>query len=164
MLNWVTRGTYLGTERNYLTVHVDDVFLSSERWDPATNSETDVNPIRMTANDVTRALFWVRGERLQLDLLYNASGSDAAGSRDRLTQALLQYRRYFRWVNHTYSGEPNNDTSYAHLVSDIKKNIDWARARGISLDTTELVFDQHSGFNNPNVAPGACGHGHQVGR
>ncbi len=27
MLTWLTRGVYLGTERNYLTAHVDDLFL-----------------------------------------------------------------------------------------------------------------------------------------
>jgi hypothetical protein len=153
MLSWLTKGTYLGTERNYLAYHVDDICLSSDRWDPASNSETEINPIRMTANDVFRAILWSRVTGTRLDLLFNASGCDAAGSRDRLTQALVAYKGYFGWVNHTYSGEPNNDTTYQQVVDDIKKNISWAAARRITLDPTEVVFDQHSGFNNPNVAP-----------
>jgi hypothetical protein len=153
MLSWVTRGTYLGTERNYLAYHVDDICLSSDRWDPATNAETEANPIRMTSNDVLRAGLWSAVQGVRLDLLFNASGCDAAGARDRLTQALVAYKNYFGWLNHTYSGEPNNDTSYDQVVNDINKNITWAKARGIKLDPTELVFDQHSGYGNPNVFP-----------
>jgi hypothetical protein len=159
MLTWVTRGTYLGTERNYLAYHVDDICLSSDRWNPATNAETEVNPIRMTSNDVLRAVIWSQVTGTRLDLLFNAEGCDLAGSRDRLTQSLVAYRNYFGWVNHTYSGEPNNDTTYDHVVADIQKNIDWARARRISLDPTELVFDQHSGFGNPNVFPALAAKG-----
>jgi hypothetical protein len=154
MLAWVTRGTYLGAERNYMTVHVDDVFLASETWDPVRNTESTTNLTRMSPSDVLRAVLWSAAQSFRLDLLFNASGSDArGGSRDRLTQYLQAYKSRFNWINHTYSGEPNNDTSYEHVVSDIQRNRDWARARGINLDPTELVFDQHSGFNNPNVAP-----------
>ena len=108
----------------------------------------------MTPNDVLRAVLWSAVQSFRLDMLFNASGSDAnGGSRDRLTQYLLAYKSRFNWINHTYSGEPNNDTSYQHVVDDIKKNVAWAKARGINIDPTELLFDQHSGFNNPNVAP-----------
>ncbi len=64
MLTWVTRGVYLGTERNYLTVQVDDVFMDSERWDPVANAETLVRPHRMTAFDVLRARAVVGSQRL----------------------------------------------------------------------------------------------------
>jgi hypothetical protein len=151
MLSWVTRGVFLGTERNYMTVHVDDLFLSSNRWDPKTHAEDEINTIRMTSGDVTRSVLWSALNGFRIDMLFNASGSDAAGSRDRLTQAMLLYKSRFGWINHTYSGEPNNDTSYAHLVNDIQKNISWAKARGITINPTELLFDQHSGFNNPNM-------------
>ena len=32
MLEWVTRGTHLGSKRNYLGIDVDDVFLPDDRW------------------------------------------------------------------------------------------------------------------------------------
>jgi hypothetical protein len=154
MLSWVTRGVYIGAERNYLSYHVDDIFLSSDRWDTATNQETEVKPVRMTQQDVSRAVKWSNTTGIKLDLLFNASGSGAfGGSRDKLTQALVSNKKSFTWVNHTWTGEPNNDTDYAHVVDDITRNIDWANAQGITIDPTELVFDQHSGYNNPNVFP-----------
>ncbi len=32
MLTWVTRGYFLGTQRNYFEMHVDDIFLPDDRW------------------------------------------------------------------------------------------------------------------------------------
>jgi hypothetical protein len=153
MLNWVTRGVYFGSERYYMTVHVDDVFLSSDHWDTTTHAETTTNPIRMNAKDEERAKDWSVKNRFRIDLLINASGSDAMGKKDGLTQSLVQDRAYFGWVNHTYSGEPNNDTDYQHVVDDIQQNLDWAKARKVAMDPSELVFDEHSGYNNPNVFP-----------
>ena len=34
MLNWVTRGVYLGYQRNYLELHVDDLFLGDDALGP----------------------------------------------------------------------------------------------------------------------------------
>ena len=48
MLNWVTRGVYLGHQRNYLELHVDDVFLGDDSWDPATHT-TNYDPTRRSA-------------------------------------------------------------------------------------------------------------------
>jgi hypothetical protein len=36
MLNWVTRGVFLGYQRNYLELQVDDLFLGDDAWNPAT--------------------------------------------------------------------------------------------------------------------------------
>ena len=33
MLAWVTRGVYLGYQRNYLELQVDDLFLGDDAWD-----------------------------------------------------------------------------------------------------------------------------------
>jgi hypothetical protein len=37
MLGWVTRGAYLGYQRNYLEMQVDDIFLPDARWDTTLN-------------------------------------------------------------------------------------------------------------------------------
>jgi hypothetical protein len=152
MLSWVTRGTYLGTERNYLTVQVDDVFEESERWDTATNTETTVSPLRMTANDVLRAVLWSYANGFRIDMAFNGDGADEAGSRDALTQYLLYYKSAFNWINHTYS-HPNLDNStLAEIKTNVQKNIDWARAHRLPIDPTELVTGEHSGLFNPNMS------------
>ena len=81
MLNWVTKGVYLGQHRNYFRIDIDDVFLSNDRWDPATNA---INPdenanIRMKPSDVLRAIQWEQKTGIQFNMLYNASGADPTG-------------------------------------------------------------------------------------
>jgi hypothetical protein len=81
MLNWVTKGIYLGTHRNYFKVDVDDIFLGNDRWDPATKT---LNPdestiIRMVPSDVLRAIQWEQSTGIRLNLLFNADAADPAG-------------------------------------------------------------------------------------
>ena len=38
MLNWATRGVYLGYWRNYFEMQVDDLFLGDDAWDPTTHA------------------------------------------------------------------------------------------------------------------------------
>ena len=50
MLNWVTRGVFLGYQRNYLELQVDDLFLGDDAWDPATNT-TNYDPAGREPHD-----------------------------------------------------------------------------------------------------------------
>ena len=53
MLNWVTRGVFLGYQRNYLEVQVDDLFLGDDAWDPATHTH-QLRPGRGEPDDAGR--------------------------------------------------------------------------------------------------------------
>ena len=93
MLNWVTRGVYLGYQRNYLELHVDDVFLPDDSWDPVTNT-TNYDPdaaIRMSAADVAKAVQWSQQTGLKLDMVYNGAGNEQYdGTSDPLLAPLQQ--------------------------------------------------------------------------
>ncbi|QHA02766.1 hypothetical protein GQF42_05225 [Streptomyces broussonetiae] len=117
IVEWMTGGVHLGASRNYFAVHVDDVFLSDDRWDTqlnctpgdidCTNSSATPNPIRMTPADVDYATAWEQSHHFTLDLVYNGSGSidqreDNNGA-DLLADRLVADRNQFRWVNHTYT-------------------------------------------------------------
>ena len=60
MLNWVTRGVYLGYQRNYLELQVDDVFLPDDAWDPVDATSRTTTP-RRDPDDAGR-----RGQRRRL--------------------------------------------------------------------------------------------------
>jgi hypothetical protein len=56
-LAWLTRGTFVGLERNYLSVQIDDVLLPNNSWD-IDRHESDPSArvsLRMTAQDARRA-------------------------------------------------------------------------------------------------------------
>ncbi|HEU4703836.1 MAG TPA: hypothetical protein VFS37_15250 [Conexibacter sp.] len=161
-LAWVTRGTFLGDQRNYLELHIDDIFLPDDIWDPVANT-TNYNPeaaVRMTPGDVATAVAWSRATGLRLDNLYNGGGSVAYaaehGGSDPLLNAFLANRTTFGWVNHTYD-HPNLDCSArGFIVDQIEANTTWARSRGFAVNAGELVTGQHSGL--ANLIPGSPGY------
>jgi len=115
LVTWMTRGIHLGYQRNYFSVQVDDVLMADSRWSAAGNctpGDGCVDPtvttkdIRMTALDVSRLLSWQKANGFQLDLAFNAGGTQeyaADHGWDPLALALRLVERNFSWINHTYS-------------------------------------------------------------
>ena len=160
MLDWVTRGVYLGYQRNYLELQVDDLFLGDDAWDEATNT-TSYDPARasrMTPGDVDRAIAWSRARGLRLDMAFNGGGSALAGAGDPLTAKFADpaVRNAFGYVNHTLD-HPNLDCSTAPFIRrQITDNLAWARAHGLPVASAdEVVTGEHSGL--ANARPGNPG-------
>jgi hypothetical protein len=167
MLNWVTRGAYLGLQRQYLELQVDDIFLPDDRWDmtnhttpedgvscgTATTPACSTRLIRMKATDVTRAVSWSKRTGLRLDAVFNGAGSVDAGKNDPLTAAFVDNKAKFNWISHTYS-HPNLDTlTRTQIASEIDQNLQWAKTKKIQVNARELVTGEHSGLKNPELVP-----------
>jgi hypothetical protein len=163
MLNWVTRGVFLGYQRHYLEVQVDDLFLGDDAWNPATHT-TNYDPAaasRMTAGDVAQAAQWSKARNLRIDFAYNGGGSqlwldqvnsDASTANDTTTDPLVSAvqadKGTFGFVNHTFD-HPNIDCSSASFITkEINDNTAWAAAHGIAIDPREVVTGEHSGLAN----------------
>src|SRR4051794_8441023 len=162
MLNWVTRGVFLGYARNYLELDVDDVFLPDDKWDAAANV-TDYRPeaaIRMTGADVANAVAWEHQTGLRMNLVYNMGGVTEFDGGD-LLPALQANRNEFRWINHTLQ-HPNLDCSTTgYITNQITANqaqfnaqIGPGLAAGLN-NPSELVTGEHSGL--ANTRPGNPG-------
>jgi hypothetical protein len=156
MLNWVTRGVFLGYQRNYLELQVDDLFLGDDAWDPATN-KTDFDPAkasRMTPADVAHAVAWSKARGVRLDFAFNGGGSVAYaaenGGTDPLATAFQDpaTRDTFGYINHTYD-HPNMDCSTAPFITkELQDNTAWGQAHGLPLDPAETITGEHSGLAN----------------
>ena len=119
MLTWVTRGVFLGYQRAYLGLDVDDIFLGDDKWDPATHT-TDydfASAIRMTPADVDTAVAWQQRTGLQMAMVYNMGGVDLYGGAgaDQLLAKFQQTKNQFRWINHTLE-HPNLDCTTANYT------------------------------------------------
>ncbi|HLL50711.1 MAG TPA: hypothetical protein VK356_08595, partial [Thermomicrobiales bacterium] len=157
LLAWVARGAHLGMGHHLLSCHVDDVFLSSAP--PGFDEATEPSLVRMTADDVEAVVQWQTQHGLVLDLAFNGAG--AASSGDGLTDALLQHKERFRWLNHTWGhldlDEPAKDSDAVRLPDEdriceqIERNREWAGQVGIEASATALVTGGHSGLSNPNL-------------
>jgi hypothetical protein len=160
-LAWVTRGTYLGDQRTYLELQVDDVFLPDDIWDPETNRTlfTPEAAVRMSSEDATTAVEWSSRRGLRLDMVYNGGGSAEYraehGGSDPLLTTLRERAATFGWINHTYE-HPNLDCSTQLYIEDqIDRNVTWAREAGLTVAAGELVTGEHSGL--ANLLPGNPG-------
>jgi hypothetical protein len=153
MVEWMTQGVHLGADRNYFSVHVDDVFLADDRWNtvlkctpgdvdcaPGTGVG-DPNPIRMTPADAQYARQWSQANGLTFDLVFNGGGSDDYkqdnGGTDPLAQQLIADKDAYRWVNHTYSHEflgcvQNVTVVPWQCATDASGNVQWVGQDTIS--------------------------------
>ncbi|MCX4802037.1 hypothetical protein OG594_10305 [Streptomyces sp. NBC_01214] len=141
--------------------------------------------IRMSAADAVYAAQWQTSKNFKLDMLFNGGAGEewkaANGGVDAMTAQLVADRAKYRWMNHTYThpflGCVQNTAvtpwtctknaagaiqymSRAEISAQIRDNNNWAAAKGITTDRTELVTGEHSGLktapqqpvDNPNLA------------
>ncbi|WP_407839501.1 hypothetical protein ACE1OC_29085 [Streptomyces sp. DSM 116496] len=147
--------------------------------------EGQESTIRMTAADAVYAAQWQTSKNFKLDMLFNGGAGEEwkaeNGGVDALTAQLVADRAKYRWMNHTYthpflgcvqdtttipwtctknSAGAINYMSRAEISAQIRDNNNWAAAKGITTDRTELVTGEHSGLktlpqqpqDNPNLA------------
>ena len=143
-------------------------------------------PSRMVPADVTYETGWESANNFKLTMLFNGGGSDdqvaATGSDSLLTAWQASKSNVLEWLNHTYSHEflgceqnlttvpwscqtdaSGNDVwvPQSDITSQISQNVSWAKSKGLTVDSTELVTGEHSGLatlpqqpaDNPNLAP-----------
>jgi hypothetical protein len=162
ILQWLTRGVHLGTERNFFSVHIDDIFLPNARWSTlsrctigATCQPDAPSPkILMTADDVDFLEAWQAKNSMKLDLLFNGSGYDRAVTAGKfpLGERLLAKRASFRWLSHTYNHlylgcTEDFSVDPVRCKTDTKGNILWANYQDV-LDqiTKNQDFAQRRGL------------------
>ena len=60
LINWVTEGTHLGLDRNYVEMDIDDTFTPDNAWSTAVhdNDYSDADSQRMSPQDVITAADW----------------------------------------------------------------------------------------------------------
>lgn len=155
MLNWVTRGVFLGSERYYLELQIDDLFLGDDVWDPVANVTRYDQSSRMTPADVDRAIAWSSARGLRLDMVFNGGGSEPGDALAAYFRDHENVRNAFRYINHTDT-HANLDCSTSSFIRDqIRDNVRFARANSLPVDETELVTGEHSGL--ANARPGNPG-------
>jgi Bacterial Ig-like domain (group 2)/Cep192 domain 4 len=131
LINWVTKGIFLGDYHVYASPQVDDFFINDSEWipgtpctDPITHDRTapDASSLpvfRLTYTDMSSIVSWQNGlqndpllKGFQLTLAFNGVGTtgniDWTGLKtvgrtsDTLISNLSRYQQYFHWISHTY--------------------------------------------------------------
>jgi hypothetical protein len=178
LLRWATRGIFVGEQRHWLNVDVDDWFNAD-----ATGMPNDVSrAFRLTgveAGAVSQQQAELRRRHplaagFTLNLAYNGAKLDPAappqystlGTPDSLTSYSRILRDEFRWINHTLTHPQMNFTPYTESYQEIRDNLVAAALIGLPVPGTVLkppeysglgVYDPHSHYSPtaPIQTPGA---------
>ncbi|MFN3431017.1 MAG: hypothetical protein ACK46X_13815 [Candidatus Sericytochromatia bacterium] len=149
LVNWVTKGVFVGDRQVYLGAQVDDYFIPDDMWGGG--------EFRMKATDLAAVVAWQTARRtkptmrdFKLDMVYNALGAE--DPKDPLTALSKLVQSQFKWINHTYTHENLDALSYTASLAEFQKNIDAAQALKLGAFTREnLVTPQISGLYNPEA-------------
>lgn len=166
IVNWVTKGLYVGQRQVYLSAQPDDVLIADDIWDVASNSDTKGLTYRITANDYNKFLAWQtalnnsNAGNIVMEMPFNAYGATAQYAadgesyypltKDDLTPAIKAKNAPFTWISHTYSHANLDTYTYAQTLAELKNNHTIATSKTLSLQSYKdaLVTPDISGLNN----------------
>ena len=156
LLNWVTRGLFLGERRIYLSIQIDDIFNQNWLWNPACHCVGNCL-YRLSAADAQALVAWLdrvqlqtrNGAHLMLDFAFNGAGIMGAVADDALATTLLQQQTRFRWINHGYTHLLLDHATYAESEREILANHQAAVALGLlQYRSAAMVTAVVSGLEN----------------
>ena len=179
VVNWVTRGVFLGERKVYLSAQPDDVFIPDDLWDPVSKT-TPVNNAafrhRNNATDYNSLVAWQTALRtnnqtaaFSFEIPFNGVGyntTDAAylnqgEATDTLSPAVRANPNAFRWINHTWDHSSLNPTDPSDpgfvplTVTTMKQKfqLNHDLATGLS-GTPPVMFSQYNknAFVQPDIS------------
>ena len=173
LVNWVTRGLFLGEYHVFATQSVDDFFINDAEWipgTPCTNAKTkDRTPgddpslpnFRLTSDDMAQLVTWQTNRQtdpllknFKLSLAFNGVGTSGnpdwtgipVGTPDTLVRDLQSYQQFFHWMSHTFDHPGTLDGLHK---SDVDGDPDTPKVDSIDLEvlTNLWVASQPGGVN-----------------
>jgi len=169
IVNWVTKGLYVGQRQVYMSAQPDDVFIADDIWDVARNSDQTGLTYRITANDYKKYREWQdnrnkNGVNIVTEMPFNAYGTTAQYAadgesyfpltKDDLTPAIKGNNDRFAWISHTYSHANLDTYTYAQTLAELTNNDTIATSDTLKLQSytpDALVTPDISGLNNPEA-------------
>ncbi|WP_199516192.1 Agd3-related carbohydrate-binding protein [Nucisporomicrobium flavum] len=163
LVRWATKGMFLGEQRHYLNVDVDDWFNSADHYYPDGHVEYDPG-FRVSAHEMVNldqrqdAI----GNGFTFNIAFNGADIDPfAGNQcspnggiNELTATTKCLATQFRWLNHTLNHPELNTTDYATTYGEILDNRNAGNAIGLASADDVLKTPEYSGLGvyttNPN--------------
>lgn len=182
VVNWVTRGVFLGSRRIYLNTQIDDLLLGNRLYAPTLPqcpNDQSCPTLFATGDDLHALANWQAG--LQADpqfqsfhatFAYNGIGTTWFPPSDPVFAAISSLNNKFRWVSHTwshgnldcYTTDANGacvPATLAQAQAELNQNIAVAPSLGVTLDRTGMVTPFNGGLANPAFLQAAAGAGIQ---
>jgi hypothetical protein len=170
LINWATKGVFLGERHVYFVPQPDDILGWGDSWDVATHAYIYDTGYRNTPADLDNLVAWqtqfkatapnAAGFRIEMPFNGEGSASDRQGPNvlpGTLTAKAMELEAQFTWLNHTYSHRDldidevpypdyticgNEIINNTLSVNNIFHFTDYS--------TTTLLTGDYSGINPPN--------------
>jgi hypothetical protein len=163
LVNWVTKGLFLGERHALLDPQPDDVFIEDSTWPVTTPCGTNIEDptlptYRITGSDLSAFANWQTAKHAQptsqavtAELPFNGEGAKTGiFSFDSLTLTARLLQSQFKWINHTYDHTNLDAVDAATAKSLIAKNNTVATQLGLQkYSKANLIQPDISGLNNP---------------
>jgi hypothetical protein len=150
VVNWVTRGVFLGEHHVYAGVQIDDLYLASLIYTGG--------KYRITDADLQAFANWQQAQRanpltadFRCSFAFNGYGAKPAGQ-DPLTDKVHELEANFDFINHTWDHVEMTAMSYADAFAEFSENHQFATGAGFSTYSIEnLVTPGITGLVNADV-------------
>jgi hypothetical protein len=178
VINWVTKGMFLGSRKVYLNNETDDLLLGN--WEyapsqhPACEAPNTCPTYFETGPDLQALATWQAN--LQTDPLFqsyrqtfaiNGVGTTWFPASDSVFAAMKSLNSQFWWLSHTWD-HPNLDcyttsksgtcipATSAQSLSELNQNISVVPTLGVTFDEIGMVTPYNSGLTNTNFLQAAA--------
>lgn len=167
VLNWVTRGVFLGQRKVTLGVQIDDIFNANRLWNSAGGSENGGPIYRLAESDVFALVRWLDQVQARpntaaftLDFAFNGAAAAPTPIDGKAVNAFVTHRRRFRWINHGYTHLLLDDANQPDSRLEIDRNHDVARLLDLApYEADCMVTADMSGLTNPSFLTAAAERG-----
>jgi hypothetical protein len=177
VINWVTKGVFLGSRRIYLNTQIDDFLLGNRLYAPTLPqcpNDPSCPTVFATAEDMQSLSAWQDArhadpqfESFHATYAYNGVGTTWFPPSDPVFGAITVLKDNFHWISHTWD-HSNLDcfsqttdgvcipASLSDSLAELNQNINVAPSLGITLDRSSMVTPYNGGLNNPNFMQAAA--------
>jgi hypothetical protein len=166
VINWVTKGVFLGSRKVYLDPQTDDMLLGNWIYapdlHPACESAGTCPTYYATGPDLQAHANWQA--TLQTDpqfqgyrgtFAFNGVGTTWFEPSDPIFAAIKSLNSQFWWLSHTWDHADLDSSTLAQSLSELNQNINIVPTLGITLDRASMVTPFNSGLSNKNFLQAA---------
>jgi hypothetical protein len=144
LVEWVTKGIYLGEFRAYTLAQVDDLLIDDDMYLGGAFRMTDADFNVIRSWQASRKA--TAGPTFRLAWAFNAFG---ASDGDPLTTAARTYSSEFHWISHTWDHTNLDNMTYDQAFTEFDLNDRFAKSQGYqNYSTMNLVQPEVSGLAN----------------
>ncbi|HMF77578.1 MAG TPA: hypothetical protein VK604_18110, partial [Bryobacteraceae bacterium] len=176
VINWVTKGVFLGSRSVYLNPQIDDMLFGNRLYAPTLPQcpgDDSCPTVFASGNDIQALVNWQtnlkadpRFSTFHSTFALNGVGTTWFEPNDPVFAAISSLGSHFTWISHTWDHANldcytvNNQgacvpATLAQSQAELNKNIAVAPSLGITLDRTGMVTPFNGGLGNANFLTAA---------